>query len=159
MSFTTDGVPPTTPVGGRRAAAGLTLNGALLSGTPTTNGSFPFTVTATDAAGCTGTASYTFRSIRPPTCIAVGPGAGVPGVVRHFEPNGTQVNAAEYAPFTLSWLGGVRVARADINGDDVADTDRGAGPGGSPLDPASTTAPARRSSAACSRSSRPTPAA
>ena len=131
VTFTTDGVPPTTLVVSP-LPAGLTLNGALLSGTPTTNGSFPFTVTATDAAGCTGTASYTFRVDPSTNVLAVGPSAGVPGVVRHFEPNGTQVNAAEYAPFTMSWLGGVRVARADINGDGVADTIVGAGPGGSP---------------------------
>jgi Putative Ig domain/FG-GAP repeat len=131
VSFTTDGVPPTTLVVSP-LPAGLTLTGALLSGTPTTNGSFPFTVTATDAAGCTGTASYTFRVDPSTNVLAVGPGAGVPGVVRHFEPNGATVNAAEYAPFTMSWLGGVRVARADINGDNVADTIVGAGPGGSP---------------------------
>ncbi len=131
VTFTTDGVPPTTLVVSPMPA-GLTLNGALLSGTPTANGSFPFTVTATDAAGCTGTASYTFRVDPSTNVLAVGPGEGVPGVVRHFEPNGVQVNAAEYAPFGLSWLGGVRVARADINGDTVADTIVGAGPGGSP---------------------------
>ena len=51
-------------------------------------------------------------------------GQGVPGVVRHFEPNGSQVNAAEYAPFSLSWLGGVRVARADLTADGVADRHR-----------------------------------
>jgi subtilisin-like proprotein convertase family protein len=39
---------------------GLTLNAAsgVLSGTPTTAGPFPFSVTATDASGCTGSTSY-----------------------------------------------------------------------------------------------------
>ncbi len=39
--------------------SGLTFAGATLSGTPTQTGSFPITVTATDANGCTGSRSYT----------------------------------------------------------------------------------------------------
>ncbi len=132
VHFTTDGVPPTvlTATG---LPAGLTLTGALLSGTPASNGDFTVTVAATDAAGCTGSATYTL-SVSPSTnTIAVGPDQGVPGVVRHFEPNGTQVNAAEYAPFSMAWTGGVRVARADFTADGVPDTIVAAGPGAAPL--------------------------
>jgi len=40
--------------------SGLVLSSAgVLSGTPTVTGSFTFTVTATDASGCSGTATYT----------------------------------------------------------------------------------------------------
>ncbi len=39
--------------------SGLTFAGATLSGTPTQTGSFPITVTATDANGCTGSRNYT----------------------------------------------------------------------------------------------------
>jgi streptogramin lyase/PKD repeat protein len=38
---------------------GLTFAAGVLSGTPTANGTSVFAVTATDASGCTGTASYT----------------------------------------------------------------------------------------------------
>ena len=38
---------------------GLSFSGATLSGTPTQTGSFPITVTATDANGCTGNRNYT----------------------------------------------------------------------------------------------------
>jgi hypothetical protein len=65
--------------------------------------------------------------------LAVGPGAGVMGVVRHFEPNGTQMGGGEYAPFTTAWTGGVRVARGDLTRDGVPDTIVGTGPGGQAL--------------------------
>jgi hypothetical protein len=133
MSFTNDGVPPTTLSVVGTLPPGLALNGAVLSGTPTANGTFTFTLSATDAASCTGSATYSFQVDPSTNVIAVGPGQGVPGVVRHFEPNGSQVNAAEYAPFTPSWLGGVRVARADFTSDGVADTVVAAGPGGAPI--------------------------
>jgi hypothetical protein len=55
--------------------AGVTLSGAVLSGTPTQTGSFPISVTATDKNGCTGSASYTLV-INCPT-LNVSP-AGVP---------------------------------------------------------------------------------
>ncbi|MEZ5290966.1 MAG: FG-GAP-like repeat-containing protein [Vicinamibacterales bacterium] len=131
-AFSTDGVPPTTLTFGT-LPPGLTGTGAMITGTPTTSGSFSFTVAATDAAGCTGSASYTMRIDPSANVIAVGPDAGVPGLVRHFEPNGTAVPSGEYAPFTMAWTGGVRVARADFTGDGVADTVVAAGPGGAPL--------------------------
>jgi hypothetical protein len=131
-SFTTDGIPPTS-LSVTGLPAGLTTTGAMISGTPTTNGTFTVTVAATDAAGCTGSATYTLRIDPSTNVIAVAPDAGLPGVVRHFEPNGIQVNAAEYAPFGMSWVAGVRVARADFTGDGVADTVVAAGPGGAPL--------------------------
>ncbi len=39
--------------------AGLSLTNGIISGTPTTAGSSSFTITATDAAGCSGSISYT----------------------------------------------------------------------------------------------------
>ncbi|MBI3195054.1 MAG: HYR domain-containing protein, partial [Ignavibacteriae bacterium] len=46
--------------------AGLTLSsGGILSGTPTQSGSFPLTITATDANGCTGTKNDTLDIYNP----------------------------------------------------------------------------------------------
>ena len=51
--------------------AGLTLSGAgVLSGTPTANGSFNFTVTATDALAATGTRTYTLVIAAPVIAVA-----------------------------------------------------------------------------------------
>ncbi|HVE65231.1 MAG TPA: choice-of-anchor L domain-containing protein, partial [Thermoanaerobaculia bacterium] len=71
----TVGVPYSQTVGGSGGTApfafavtagtlppGLTLSGAgALTGTPSAAGSYTFTVTATDAGGCTGVATYTVR--------------------------------------------------------------------------------------------------
>ena len=101
-------------------------------------------LTATDAAACAGSMTYSLQ-VQPSTnVLAVGPGAGVPGVVRHFEPNGTQTAGGEYAPYTMTWQGGVRVARGDLNGDGVADTFVAPGPGSAADWSRSTTGPLRR---------------
>jgi hypothetical protein len=57
----TGGTPPLTITAPAASLPpGLTLtNDGVLSGTPTTAGSFTFTVTATDLVGATGTQSYT----------------------------------------------------------------------------------------------------
>ncbi len=56
---------------------GLSLSGATAStinvaGTPTTGGSFSFTITATDANGCTGSTSYVVAVAGPLAAVAVG---------------------------------------------------------------------------------------
>jgi hypothetical protein len=61
---------------------GLTLSSTgLLSGTPTTAGSFNFTVTATDANGCTGSREYALviLSSPPPTIAGFSPSSGIAG--------------------------------------------------------------------------------
>ena len=133
VTFTTDGIVPVNLTIGGALPPGLTQSGLVLSGTPTTSGTFPFTVSATDAAGCSGSTTYSLVVNASLNALAVGPGAGVMGVVRHFEPNGTQTQGGEYAPFTTGWTGGVRVARGDLTRDGVPDTIVGAGPGGQPL--------------------------
>ncbi|HET6896991.1 MAG TPA: putative Ig domain-containing protein, partial [Vicinamibacteria bacterium] len=62
QTFTqTGGTPPVTFGLAGTLPAGLTFNAgtATLSGTPTQTGSFPFTVSATDANGCGGSRDYT----------------------------------------------------------------------------------------------------
>jgi len=65
------GAPPT----------GLVLDGAsgAITGTPTAAGTYTFTVTATDANGCTGSRAYTVVIVCP--TITVGPGALTNGTV------------------------------------------------------------------------------
>jgi hypothetical protein len=60
------GTPPHAFTTADPLPTGVTLGAAtgLLAGPPTATGSFAFTVTATDAAGCTGTGSYTLV-VRP----------------------------------------------------------------------------------------------
>jgi hypothetical protein len=133
VAFTTDGIVPVVLTVTGTLPPGLAMSGTALSGTPTAGGTYAFTVGATDAAGCSGSSTYSLVVNSSLNALAVGPGAGVMGVVRHFEPNGSQTQGGEYAPFTTSWLGGVRVARGDLTRDGVPDTIVGAGPGGQPL--------------------------
>jgi hypothetical protein len=61
FAVTAGSLPPGAP------AFTLDPNTGLLSGTPTTSGSWVFTVTATDANGCTGSRVYTI-TINPASC-------------------------------------------------------------------------------------------
>ncbi len=75
--------------------AGMALSAAgVLSGTPTVTGTFPFTVTATDANGCTGTRALTLVVECP--VITVSPAS---------LSNATA--GAAYGPVTLTQTGGV----------------------------------------------------
>ncbi len=53
--------------------AGLDFTAGVLSGTPTQNGSFPITVTATDANGCTASRDYLVVVACPGTSITLSP--------------------------------------------------------------------------------------
>ncbi|MEP7339044.1 MAG: putative Ig domain-containing protein [Acidobacteriota bacterium] len=60
LTATGGATPYTFTISGGAAPGGLNLSsGGVLSGTPTTQGTFTFTVKATDAVGCMGTRSYT----------------------------------------------------------------------------------------------------
>ncbi|HKV39207.1 MAG TPA: putative Ig domain-containing protein, partial [Blastocatellia bacterium] len=73
--------------------AGMTFSGGVLSGTPLQTGSFPFTITATDSNGCTGSSSYMLGVGCP--AINVSPGT---------LPSGTA--GAPYPATTFSQTGG-----------------------------------------------------
>ncbi len=73
---------------------GLGFAGGTLSGTPTQTGSFPITVTATDANGCTGSSNYTLVVNCP--SITVNPATLPNGFVD-----------VSYGPQTLSAIGGI----------------------------------------------------
>ncbi|AGG87399.1 putative Ig domain-containing protein [Rhodanobacter denitrificans] len=56
---------------------GLTLSGNTISGTPTTQGSYAFSITATDSASVTGTASYSVSIGAPSVVVTNTPTAAV----------------------------------------------------------------------------------
>ena len=89
--------------------AGLTLTAAgVLAGTPTTAGSSTFTVTATDANGCTGVRTYTIViAATPPVCpvITLSPPTLPPGAVG-VAYSQTIIGSGGTAPYTFSVTSG-----------------------------------------------------
>lgn len=81
---TTGGTAPYTyGVTNGSLPTGLTLNtsNGVISGTPTASGSFNFTITATDAANCTGSRAYSISVISPaPPTIKVRVGGSPNGI-------------------------------------------------------------------------------
>ncbi len=83
--------------------AGLTLaSNGVLSGTPTQTGSFPITVTATDANGCTGTSATYNLNIACQTITVTPPANGNGTANSAFSETFTQTGAIGTATFTLA---------------------------------------------------------
>ena len=108
---------------------GITLSSAgLLSGTPTGSGSFSFTVTATDALGCTASAPFTI-GVASLVDYLVGQGLGDPN------PNQVKVYDRAAAPTSVDFLAyaaghwGANVASGDVDGGRYAEILTGPGPG------------------------------
>jgi photosystem II stability/assembly factor-like uncharacterized protein len=106
--------------------AGLMLSsGGMISGTPTLNGSFNFTVTATDANSCTGSRSYTIvidQGWRPTSSLSTGRrfltltllANGKVLAAGGLGPGGFLASAELYDPNTGQWsaTGSLGVARS-----------------------------------------------
>jgi hypothetical protein len=81
--------------------SGITFSGATLSGTPTQTGSFPISITATDANGCTATRNYTL--IINCQAITVNPATIPPGTVNvGYMQTFTQTGGIGATSFSLS---------------------------------------------------------
>jgi hypothetical protein len=88
------------------------------------------TATATDPVGNTSEFSAGVAATAVPR-VAVGTGAGQEPLVHVYNPStGNQI--ASFDAFAPGFLGGVRVAVGDVNGDGVPDIIAAAGPGGGP---------------------------
>ncbi|HEY3129614.1 MAG TPA: IPTL-CTERM sorting domain-containing protein [Acidobacteriota bacterium] len=90
---------------------GLTLassgpSTALLSGTPTTAGTFNFTVRATDSAGCFGSRLYALIINAPPCPIITLSPSTLPGATVGVPFSQTITAAGGAGPFTFSLVGG-----------------------------------------------------
>jgi hypothetical protein len=170
------GTPPYTfAVTAGSLPPGLTLSSAgLLSGTPTAAGSYPFTITATDSTGTTGSQAYTVTvnqdstttanvssSLNPSTygqsvtftttVTANPPGAGTPTGTVTFLDNGTAIGtdalSGGSASFTTTTLpAGPHSISASYCGDANFEPSSGAAQG-QPVDQASTNLAAVSSSA------------
>ncbi len=91
VTFTQNGKLPT----------GIGFSGATLSGTPTQTGSFPISITATDANGCTATRNYTL--VINCQAITVNPAAIPPGTVNvGYMQTFTQTSGIGATEFSLS---------------------------------------------------------
>ncbi len=97
--------PYTYAVTGGSLPGGFTLNGTtgLLSGTPATTGSFPFTVTATDASGCSTSQAYTLVLTCP--TILLSP-LSLPNGMAATPYSQTISASGGTAPYALSITGG-----------------------------------------------------
>ncbi|MFN7970763.1 MAG: putative Ig domain-containing protein [Acidobacteriota bacterium] len=109
--------------------AGLALaSGGVLSGVPSAVGTYNFTVTATDAATCSGSRAYTI-TIGQLVDFVVGQGLGDPN------PNEVKVYTGAGAATTVDFLAyaagrwGVNVAAGDVNGPLYEEIITGPGPG------------------------------
>src|SRR5205807_1260942 len=84
--------------------AGMTFHTTtgVLDGTPTAPGSFPITVTATDANGCSGTGSTYTLVINCQTITVTAPGVTTGTVDAAFSQNFTQSGVGTHTPATFT---------------------------------------------------------
>ena len=110
VPFTT-GTPYQWALASGALPPGLTLNVAtgLLSGTPTTGGTYNFTLSATDSAGAVGTRAYTVLVNSPPVVSSLSPTTGSAGGGTAVTITGTNFTGATSVLFGSNAATGVTV--------------------------------------------------
>ena len=101
LTYSAAGLPP-----------GLSINAAtgLISGTPTTVGSFPVTVTVTDTTGASGTASFPVNVASPVSFTGPGPQSGYVGQPALVQATASDAVAGRTISYSASGLpGGVSI--------------------------------------------------
>jgi VCBS repeat-containing protein len=112
QAFTQTGVGTHTPItwtlGSGSLPSGLTLNSAtgVISGTPQVPGSFPITVTATDANGCSGTSATYTLVIACQTITVTNPATSLGTYNTAFSQTVTQTGVGTHTPVTWSIVSG-----------------------------------------------------
>jgi hypothetical protein len=105
---------------------GMSVTGGMLSGTPTTFGTFSFSVTATDSNGCTGTTSYSLQITNPVACdLSISPSLLPEGLINTaysvtFETSGANGSATlsetGALPAGINFIGGVLSGTPTVSG-------------------------------------------
>ncbi|WP_417563322.1 ExeM/NucH family extracellular endonuclease [Microbacterium sp.] len=106
--------------------AGLSLDGAMIGGTPTTAGSFRVTVTATDGTGAKGSAEFAFEIAGPAQTLSI---AQIQGTNTDTSPyNGKNVitTGVVTAAYPTGGFNGFYLQTGGTGGDPAADTTPGA---------------------------------
>jgi hypothetical protein len=133
QTLTTDGLSPEVFSIVGALPPGLTLSGAVISGVPTTSGTYSFAVDVDDFAGCAGARNYTVTILSAGAALVTGSGVRADALVRLFDAAG-QLPSNYAGPTSLTpypgLTTGVRVTQGDVTGDGVPETITAPGPGG-----------------------------
>ena len=125
----TGGTSPVTWTIAGALPSGVTFSNGVFSGKPAARGSFPVTVSATDANSCQSSAALRL-TISAERRLVAGAGTGGGGAARAFNLSGnTPVMTTNSG---TGFNGGTSVAEGDVDGNGFDDVITGAGPGSGP---------------------------
>jgi hypothetical protein len=118
---TATGTPPPTVVESGPLPTGVTFTGGSLTGTPTENGSFPITFTASNGAGPDAVQDFTLNVGVPPTITSDATTTFVEGQADSFTPTATGTPAPIFSetgplPAGVTFTGGSLTGTATVTG-------------------------------------------
>jgi uncharacterized protein (TIGR03437 family) len=114
------GTPPYMFAGSGTPPAGITVNGATVSGTPTQTGPFSVSITVTDSAKASGTASVTYTVVAPTAPPLQVTGANLGTIALGGSVSGSVTVSGGTPPYTFATVGavpqGINVNGATVSG-------------------------------------------